>query len=71
MSVRQKVRVMQLENLNSRIYYNGLNKEIWIECINYIRQRKKGRYVGIIISEDGMINVVGNKNAMEQKQTGC
>ena len=28
---------------------------------NYIKQKENGRYVGIIISEDGMINIESNR----------
>ena len=28
--------------------------------VNYIKQKKRGKYIGIIVSEDGMINIVSN-----------
>lgn len=30
--------------------------------VNYVRQKEEGLYIGIIVSEDGMINIVSNKS---------
>ncbi len=46
--------------------YNSMN--------NYIMEKKNGIYIGIVISEDGMINVIPNKRnrtKSSDKKTGA
>jgi len=41
---------------------------------NYIMEKKNGIYIGIVISEDGMINVIPNKRnrtKSSDKKTGA